>query len=561
MRKWKSSAQKRCEVDPKANDDVLNKKIINILQQRAINSEQKIRQFMQPDLNELFDPFLMKDMNLAVQRITDAIVLGHKILLYGDFDVDGCTSIALLFNFFKNIYGDIDFYIPCRIQEGYGFSDKGLNYAIKNNIKLIIFADCGSADTMLIQKAKASGIDSIICDHHNIEKKPDAWAILNPKQKDCKYPFKQLSACGIAFKLIHALSIEYDLDVEKLVYSQLDLVCMSIACDLVPVVEENRIMAHHGLQKLNKMPNNGVKKLISMMKIDSAIDLDVLLFKIGPVLNAGGRIGHAAYVVKLLTSAYDFEQEKWSRYLIQKNSIRRHLQKKALQEIETLLAQKELNKFSSILLFNSQWHPGILGILASKISRKYEKPVVIMSSYQEKVIGSVRSCCSIPVIQLIRKCGDFLTSFGGHEQAAGIQLETKKLTAFSKEFERLTRAYIKLNPQQKMHFYDECIEPEEIDEEFIQQLNQLAPFGPGNLKPVFRSDRLLKRAELSHSKNLFRKFELNQKSLDSFSCISYKGSPKKIKNKSAMIVFEALSNTTPSSKKIRIKDFIQKNEY
>lgn len=558
MRKWKSSAQKRSEIASNGSDDALNKKIINILQQRSVNSEQKIKQFMHPDMGDLFDPFLMRDMKLAVKRITDAIVLGHKILLYGDFDVDGCTSVALLFNFFKNIYGDIDFYIPCRFQEGYGFSDKGLNYAIKNNIKLIIFADCGSSDSLLIKKAKARGIDSIICDHHCIEKNPDALAILNPKQKDCKYPFKQLSACGIAFKLIHALGIEYDLDVTELVYSQLDLVCLSIACDLVPVVEENRILAHYGLQRLNKMPNNGLQQLIKMMNIDREIDLDSLLFRIGPVLNAGGRIGHAAFVVKLLTSVYDFEQEKWSRYLIQKNSLRRHLQKKALCEIEVLLAQKELNKFSSILLFNSQWHPGILGILASKLSRKYDKPVVIMSLHQQKVIGSVRSCSSIPVIQLIRKCEGLLISFGGHEQAAGIQLETKKLAEFSKKFERLTWAYIKLNPQQKMHFYDECIEPEEIDDLFIHQLSQLAPFGPGNLKPVFRSDRLLKRAELSHSKNQFRKFELNQKSLKSFSCISFKGSPQKINNKSAMFVFEELSNTAPSSIKIRIKDFIQK---
>ena len=457
--------------------------IANLLIQRGIEDFDAAKNFFRPELSDLHDPYLMLGMDKAVNRISTAIANHEKIMVYGDYDVDGTTSVALVFSYLTAYYPDCIYYIPDRYEEGYGISKKGIDYAKEQVISLIIALDCGIKALDNTTYAKEMGIDFIICDHHLPGADlPEAVAILNPKQNNCNYPFKDLCGCGIGFKLIEALTQERGLSFE-MILPYIDLVAMAIAADIVPILGENRILTYYGLAQIRKNPREGIKLFVTGIKRE--LNVTDLVFVIAPRLNAAGRIKHGSLAVELLLSNDPTEALSRGRAIELFNSERQvldqHITEQALDQI---VENQEQNNYSSVV-FQPDWHKGVIGIVASRLIEKYYRPTVVFTASGDFFTGSVRSVKGLDVFQILDSCKDHVEKFGGHRYAAGLTIKAEAYIAFKKAFEQAVAVTVK--PEQRIPSvdYDMEISLDRITPKFFRIMNQMAPFGPGNMRPVF----------------------------------------------------------------------------
>ena len=461
--------------------------LCKLLVARGIETFEQAKAFFRPELTQLHDPFLMRDMDKAIQRITQAIVKDERILIYGDYDVDGTTSVATVYSFLKDIYPHIDYYIPNRYLEGYGISTQGIDFAERNNFSLIIALDCGIKSVDKIEYANNKKIDFVICDHHLPGTElPQAIAVLDPKRNDCDYPYKELSGCGIGFKLIQAFAIQQGIDLQK-VYRYLDLVCVSIGSDIVPITGENRILAFHGLHKLNTQPCEGIKSLIELAGIKKAMTISDVVFTLGPRINAAGRIDDAKHAVKVLIAETESLQTDNNASVLQKlNLERKDLDKNITEHALDMIATEErLQNKKSTVLFHETWHKGVIGIVASRLIETYYRPTIVLTEYDGKVTGSARSVKGFDLYEAIYECKDLLIQFGGHKYAAGLTMLPENVTAFTEKFEQVVTARIteeQLIPEIEI---DAEISLEDITPKFFNILQQMAPFGPENMLPIF----------------------------------------------------------------------------
>ncbi len=487
----------------------------NLLMQRGIRSKDDARTFFKPDLANLHDPFLMADMNNAVDRIGSAIARNEKILVYGDYDVDGTTSVAMIYSFFKERYQNIGYYIPDRYKEGYGVSLEGIDYASENNYNLIIALDCGIKAVDKIKYARSKQIDFIVCDHHlPAETIPDAVAVLDPKREGCSYPYKELSGCGVGFKLLQAYSRINGIPFDELI-PYLDLVAVSIASDIVPVTGENRILAHFGLIQLNKNPRTGLKSIIKISGMSGKqIGIDDIIYKIGPRINAAGRIESGEKAVDLLTSLDERDAVEMSNKIDDFNQTRRNIDRSITQEaLQMISSDPRLNNSKSTVLYNPNWHKGVIGIVASRLTETYYRPTVILTESNGFATGSARSVLGYDLYQAIDACGDLLENFGGHMYAAGLTLKKENIELFQERFEKVVSETItddQLIPKVEI---DTQIDFSDISENFYSTLKQFQPFGPGNMAPVFMSSSVFDNGtgRLVGSSSEHLKLELLQK--------------------------------------------------
>ncbi len=461
----------------------INPTLAKILTQRGIESFEEAKKFFRPSLKTLHDPFLMKDMDKAVNRLCEAVFNQEKILLYGDYDVDGTTSVSLLFLFLKQFTSNLDFYIPDRYTEGYGISKKGIDWAEENGFKLVIALDCGVRANERAIQSKKLGIDLIICDHHLPgDELPDAYAILDPKQPNCTYPFDELSGCGVGFKLLEGFCQQNTIDKEKL-YQFLDLLAVSIASDLVPIVGENRTLAYYGLKKLNKKPSAGLKSLIDVSGQKTSLNISSVVFALGPRINAAGRLSHAKESVNLLIGESE-ETTEFADNLNARNKERKEFDQSITEEaLEMIAAMPQTQK--STVLFKESWHKGVIGIVASRCIEHYYRPTIILTKSNGKATGSARSVDGFDVHAAITECQDLLEQFGGHKYAAGVTLSLENIEAFQKKFEEVVSRRIlpeQLIPTVKI---DSEIPLQEVNFKTNNILAQMEPFGPQNLAPVF----------------------------------------------------------------------------
>lgn len=466
--------------------------LCKLLLQRGITTIEDAKKFFRPQLQDLHDPFLMKDMDKAVERLNIAMGRKEKILVYGDYDVDGTTSVALVYKFLRNFYSNLDYYIPDRTDEGYGVSYKGIDFAYENDFTLIIVLDCGIKANEKIDYAKRKGIDFIICDHHKPDPElPDAVAILDPKRDDASYPFSHLSACGVGFKYMQAFAISNGIEFSAL-YPYLELVAVSIAADLVPIVGENRIMAYYGLKQLNNNPSIGIRSIIDSCGLnDREISLSDVIFKIGPRLNASGRMQCGKEAVDLLISK-DMQQAKdICESLNGYNDMRRELDKNVTEEANTILENcKNLESRKAIVIYNDRWHKGVIGIVASRLTELYYKPAVVLTLSNGLATGSCRSIQGIDIYKALESCRDILENFGGHPYAAGLSMKEEHVEEFTHRFEQYVADNIEpdqLIPQLEI---DAVINFHDITPKFFRVLKQFSPFGPNNQKPVFCTKRV-----------------------------------------------------------------------
>lgn len=457
--------------------------IANLLIQRGIEDFDAAKNFFRPELSDLHDPYLMLGMDKAVNRISTAIANHEKIMVYGDYDVDGTTSVALVFSYLTAYYPDCIYYIPDRYEEGYGISKKGIDYAKEQVISLIIALDCGIKALDNTTYAKEMGIDFIICDHHLPGADlPQAVAILNPKQNNCNYPFKDLCGCGIGFKLIEALTQERGLSFE-MILPYIDLVAMAIAADIVPILGENRILTYYGLAQIRKNPREGIKLFVTGIKRE--LNVTDLVFVIAPRLNAAGRIKHGSLAVELLLSNDPTEALSRGRAIELFNSERQVLDQHITQQaLDQIVENQEQNNYSSVV-FQPDWHKGVIGIVASRLIEKYYRPTVVFTASGDFFTGSVRSVKGLDVFQILDSCKDHIEKFGGHRYAAGLTIKAEAYIAFKKAFEQAVAVTVK--PEQRIPSvdYDMEISLDRITPKFFRIMNQMAPFGPGNMRPVF----------------------------------------------------------------------------
>ena len=461
--------------------------LCKLLVQRGIETFDQAKAFFRPSLDDLHDPFLMKDMDKAINRITTAISNNERLLIYGDYDVDGTTSVATVYSFFKEFYPNIDYYIPNRYTEGYGISNKGIDYAAEHNCALIIALDCGIKSNDKVDYAKQKGVDFIICDHHNPGAEiPEAVAVLDPKRSDCNYPYKELSGCGIGFKLIQAFSLQNGIPAEK-AFQYLDLLCLSIGADIVPITGENRILAYHGLHKLNHNPVTGLRHLKEIAGVQKLMDITDVVFILGPRINAAGRIDDAKHAVKLLIAVdIDYGSEAKALQLNRYNAERKDLDRSiTAHALEIIGADETLINRKSTVLFNAGWHKGVIGIVASRLTDTYYRPTIVLTESDGKVTGSARSVKNFDLYEAIYECKDLLIQFGGHKFAAGMTMQPENVEAFALKFEEVVTGRItpdQLIPELEI---DAEIELDDITPKFYSIIMQMAPFGPENMKPVF----------------------------------------------------------------------------
>jgi len=469
----------------------LNSIVCLLMVQRGIVTEQEVRQFLNPNLRDLHDPFLYPDMHKAVDRLNRALGNKERILIYGDYDVDGTTAVALVYKFLEqNTWSpNLDYYIPDRYDEGYGISDKGIEYAHETGVSLIISLDCGIKAIKKIAYAKSLGIDFIICDHHMPDEElPDAIAILNAKRTDSTYPYEHLSGCGVGFKFMNAFAVSNGIDVTNL-RSLLDLVAVSIASDIVPITGENRIMAAYGLRQLNHNPGKGLKGIIDICGLSGKeITIGDIVFKIGPRINASGRMMNGKEAVDLLL-AKDFKSAKEkSENIDQYNDDRRELDKKITDEAYAAIDENQQMADRKILVvFNREWHKGVIGIVASRLTEKYYKPVIVLTESTGYISGSARSVTGFDIYKAIESCKDILINFGGHTFAAGVTLLEENLEEFETRLETFADEYMKEEQMIQTLNIDIALKFSEIDHKLLSDIKRMNPFGPDNQKPVFCS--------------------------------------------------------------------------
>ena len=473
--------------------------LANLLVQRGIDTKEKAQKFFSPSLRDLHDPFLMKDMERAVERIERAVKAGEKVMIYGDYDVDGTTAVALVYKFLSQIgHKNLSFYIPDRYVDGYGISIRSIDHAVRKGVTLVIALDCGIKAVEKVAYAKERGVDFIICDHHlPAEEIPQAVAVLDPKRTDCNYPFDELSGCGVGFKLVEAYAKRNNIpfaDIEHL----LDLLVVSIASDIVPLVDENRILAYYGLKKLNSSPSKGLESIIKICGLDGHdITIDDIVFKIGPRINAAGRMrmdegdenaapsgGHAA--VSLLIVGNAKEAAKFGEVIDSFNQDRKSIDRNVTQEAHDYVeSHKELKELKSTVIYNPQWMKGIVGIVASRLIETYYRPTVVLTKSNGFVTGSARSVAGFDLYQAVESCSDLLENFGGHMYAAGLTMKEENVEAFTKRFNDYVEENIDPNILVPQVDIDSKLNFADITDEFHRQLNSFQPFGPGNTSPVF----------------------------------------------------------------------------
>lgn len=458
-----------------------------ILIRRNITTESAAKRFFRPQLNDLINPFLMKDMDVAVDRLNDAMGRKERIMVYGDYDVDGCTAVALVYKFLQQFYSNIDYYIPDRYDEGYGVSYKGIDYAHETGVKLIIILDCGIKAISEIEYAKSLGIDFIICDHHVPDEiMPPAVAILNPKRPDNSYPFKHLCGCGVGFKFMQAFAKNNGIPFSRLV-PLLDFCAVSIAADIVPVVEENRILAYHGLKQLNQNPNIGLKAIIDICGLNGrTITMSDIVFKIGPRINASGRMENGRESVDLLVEKDLGCALKEAKHINEYNEQRKDIDKQMTEEANQIVAKIESqNRRSSIVLYDENWKKGIIGIVASRLTEIYFRPTIVMTREDDLATGSARSVTGFDVYSAIKSCRDLLINFGGHTYAAGLTLKWKDVPEFMKRFQKYVDEHIQPEQTEAILNIDAVIDFKDITRKLHSEIKKLSPFGPQNPKPLF----------------------------------------------------------------------------
>lgn len=493
------------------NELAVDATIAILLSLRGIKTFDDAKTFFRPNLNMLHNPFLMKGMNVAVERIVKAITNKEKVLIFGDYDVDGTTSVALIYSFFKKYIPEIRYYIPDRYIEGYGISFKSIDYASENNYTLIIALDCGIKANDKIDYANSKNIDFIICDHHLPgDEIPKAIAVLDPKQNDCPYPYKELAGCGIGFKLAQAFCIQNNID-EQEVFEYLDLVVTSIAADIVPITGENRVLAYYGLKQLNANPRPGLKALLALNKQqDKEFDINTLVFTIAPRINAAGRIEHGSKAVELLISD-THEATEFSKKINETNSQRRDIDISITDEAFETMDLDPITPFKkSTVLFNPNWHKGVVGIVASRMIERYYKPTIVLTESNGMATGSARSVKDFDVYTAIENCSHLLEQFGGHKFAAGLTLKKENVKAFSEAFENEVSRTITDDMLIPVVEIDLEIIFDDINEKLIRILNQFAPHGPHNMTPVFMSRGVLDTGFAKVVGNNHLKLELYQ---------------------------------------------------
>ena len=482
----------------------VNNELANLLVQRGINSFEEAKNFFRPQLQDLHDPFLMKDMDLAVERIEQAIENNEKILIYGDYDVDGTTAVSLVYTYLNSFYSNIDFYIPDRYAEGYGISYQAIDFATENEFKLIIALDCGIKAVEKIDYAKEKGVDFIIGDHHRPgDEIPKAIAVLDPKREDCEYPYKELSGCGVGFKLVQAYELKHKhQSVDILDF--LDLVAVSIASDIVPVTGENRTLSYYGLKQINKNPRPGIEAILKYSNIkrlpeakderilSRELSISDLVFLVGPRINAAGRIESAKNSVKLLISDNNNYATQLAEQINTLNTERRNLDAQATQEAINLIKNDEkLRNSKATVVYHPEWHKGVIGIVASRLTENFYRPTIVFTKSNGLLTGSARSVKDFDIYDAVDSCHDLLEHFGGHKYAAGLSIKPEHLEEFTRRFEE----YVCENITEKMLVPEVEIDSElnlnQINAKFFRILKQFAPFGPGNMSPVFKAKNVI----------------------------------------------------------------------
>jgi single-stranded-DNA-specific exonuclease len=465
----------------------VNMVIARLLVQRGIKTFNEARSFFRPRLSDLHDPFLMKDMEKAVERLENAISKKEKVLVYGDYDVDGTTSVAMMYTFLKSRFDEIEYYIPDRYSEGYGISPQSIDYAETNNFSLIIALDCGIKAVAKIADAKERGVDFIICDHHNPDDEvPPAVAVLDPKQPDCPYPYKELSGCGVGFKFLQAYCQKNNLELEE-IYDLLDMLVVSIASDIVPLTGENRVLSYYGLKKLNSNPGIGLQTIINFAGLNgNQITVSDIVFKIGPRLNASGRIEHGKKSVQILVSNDEDKSDLLGEEIDSFNEIRKTLDRDITQEaLDMIENSEEMKDMNSTVLYNRDWHKGVVGIVASRVTEQFYRPTIILTESNGLATGSARSVRDFDLYEAIGQCSDLLESYGGHMYAAGLTMRIENIPEFRRRFEEIVTNQITDMQQTQTIEVDAKIPLSEITPRFYRILKQFAPFGPHNMTPVF----------------------------------------------------------------------------
>lgn len=488
----------------------LNPYLTTILLQRGITDLESAKKYFRPSLDQLHDPFLMKDMDRAVERLHRALVQHEKILIYGDYDVDGTTAVSLVYNYLHRFHEACEIYIPDRNKEGYGISQAGVEWAEENNYTLIIALDCGIKASEMVMLANHKGIDFIICDHHLPDEKiPNAVAVLDPKRNDCNYPYTDLSGCGLGFKLIQAFARKHRREEE--VFEFLDLVAVSIASDIVPITGENRILTYYGLKKLNDNPIPGLKALKETTQLRNDLDVSGVVFTLGPRINAAGRVAHGSAAVDLLTARTEEEAMERAKAINVNNDLRREFDSNITEEAFAMIEGDEnLRKAKSTVLFKNTWHKGVIGIVAARCIEKYYRPTVILTESNSKITGSARSVNGFNLYEAMESCSDLLEKFGGHKYAAGLTMEAQNLKAFQERFEEVVARSITEEMLTPVIEIDVPVLFDKITPKFLDILKQMAPFGPENQKPVFEASRVYVVSSLSTFKERHIRFLAGQ---------------------------------------------------
>ncbi|MFN8155209.1 MAG: single-stranded-DNA-specific exonuclease RecJ [Bacteroidia bacterium] len=494
----------------------INKILVNLLVQRGITTYDEAKKFFRPSLDDLHDPFLMRDMDKAIERIGEALAKKEHILVYGDYDVDGTTAVSLVYTFLKGYSGNIGYYIPDRYKEGYGISRQGIDWAKENGYSLIIALDCGIKSNDKIEYAKTLGVDFIICDHHRPGAEiPDAVAVLDPKRNDCEYPYKELSGCGIGFKLIQAFAQANHVPFVQL-EQFLDLVAISISADIVPITGENRILAFYGLQRLNKEPRPGIKAILELSGIKKELVINDIVFTIAPRINAAGRIEHGEKAVELLIQKKEDLASFLGDDINEQNTTRKNLDTlitdQALQQIER---DDSFRNRKSTVVYNPEWHKGVIGIVASRLTDKYYRPTIVLTRSNGHVSGSARSVKDFDVYNAIESCSDLLEQFGGHMYAAGLTMKEENVEAFSERFEKIVSETIEDRMLTREIEVDAELMLKDITPSFYRILKQFAPFGPGNMAPIFRTTGVRDNGRGRVVGNNHLKLSLTQEELNS----------------------------------------------
>ena len=506
----------QAEIESLSKNLNIGSTLSTLLLQRGVTTFDEAKNFFRPSLSDLHDPFLMKNMEQAVARIKLALDRNEKILVYGDYDVDGTTAVSLVYSYLMGFYSNVAYYIPDRTSEGYGVSKAGILWAEQNGYSLIIALDLGIKASDMVLLANHKGIDFIICDHHLPDNKiPQAVAVLDPKQKDCNYPFKELSGCGIGFKLIPAFALRHGNEGD--VFEFLDLVVVSIASDIVPINGENRILAFYGLKKLNESPRPGLKALKDIAGIRNELDISGVVFTLGPRINAAGRVAHAHGAIDLLISKTEEEANAFAEKVNLKNDLRREFDASITEEALAMISSDERKqKAKTTVLFKNTWHKGVIGIVAARCVERYYRPTVILTESNERITGSARSVNGFDLYQAIEACGDLLEKFGGHKYAAGLTLHPTNLAAFERRFEEVVAATITDEMLTPVVEIDMPVEFDMLTPKFQSVLKQMAPFGPENQRPVFEAKNVRVLNALSTFKDRHVRFLASQDGNESF---------------------------------------------